>query len=98
MNSNRQWLLAKRPHGMVSRDIEPLGVTPRNPDFLAIARGFGAAARSPDSLDALSRSIVEAFDTPGPTLIEVREDAPYLTTIGRSSVRPLQYRRAGSAA
>ena len=65
--------------GMIDRDIPTIGVSPRNPDYLAIARGFGAEAVVPASLDGLTGAISEAFTTNGPTLIEVREDAPYLS-------------------
>ena len=64
---------------MVERDIAAIGVNPRNPDFLAIARGFGAHAVAPTTLTELTRAITEGFDAGGPTLIEVREDAPYLS-------------------
>jgi thiamine pyrophosphate-dependent acetolactate synthase large subunit-like protein len=50
----------------------------RNPDYLALARAFGAEAVRPDSLPALQAAIGEAFAAKGPTLIEVREDAPFL--------------------
>jgi 5-guanidino-2-oxopentanoate decarboxylase len=65
--------------GMNARDIPELGVRQRNPDYLALARAFGAAAIRPDSLEALRTAIVAAFETKGPTLIEVREDAPFLS-------------------
>jgi thiamine pyrophosphate-dependent acetolactate synthase large subunit-like protein len=64
--------------GMNSRDIPELGVRQRNPDYLALARAFGAAAVHPDSLEALTHAITAAFKADGPTLIEVREDAAFL--------------------
>ncbi len=66
-------------HGMNKRDIPELGVRQRNPDYLALARAFGADAVQPDSLSALQEAISAAFSAKGPTLIEVREDAPFLT-------------------
>ncbi len=64
--------------GMQELDITPTGVTPgRNPDFMALARAFGAHATRPDSLEGLTGAIREAFDAGGPTLIEVREDAGF---------------------
>jgi 5-guanidino-2-oxopentanoate decarboxylase len=63
---------------MRARGIPEIGVRPRNPDFLALARAFGAEARRPDSLGALAETISDALSQPGPTLIEVREDAPFL--------------------
>jgi thiamine pyrophosphate-dependent acetolactate synthase large subunit-like protein len=65
-------------YGMNKRDIPELGVRQRNPDYLALARAFGAEAVRPDSLPALSEAIDAAFSANGPTLIEVREDAPFL--------------------
>jgi len=64
---------------MNNRDIPELGVRQRNPDYLALARAFGAEAVRPDSLPALQAAIGAAFSAQGPTLIEVREDAPFLS-------------------
>ncbi len=64
--------------GMNARDIPELGVRQRNPDYLALARAFGAEAVRPDSLAALTDTIAAALAAEGPTLIEVREDAPFL--------------------
>jgi 5-guanidino-2-oxopentanoate decarboxylase len=66
-------------YGMNKRDIPELGVRQRNPDYLALARAFGAEAVRPDSLAALKHAISAAFSADGPTLIEVREDASYLS-------------------
>jgi len=66
-------------YGMNTRDIPELGVRQRNPDYLALARAFGAEAVRPDSLPALEAAIGAAFTAKGPTLIEVREDAPFLS-------------------
>jgi 5-guanidino-2-oxopentanoate decarboxylase len=65
-------------YGMNKRDIPELGVRQRNPDYLALARAFGADAVRPDSLLALTGAIGAALSAKGPTLIEVREDAPFL--------------------
>jgi len=64
---------------MAARGIPELGVKPRNPDFPALARAFGADAVRTESLAGLSGAIERAFSADGPTLIEVREDAPYLS-------------------
>jgi thiamine pyrophosphate-dependent acetolactate synthase large subunit-like protein len=66
-------------YGMNTRDIPELGVRQRNPNYLALARAFGAEAVQPASLPALTDAIGEAFSAKGPTLIEVREDAPFLS-------------------
>ena len=50
-----------------------------NPDFPALARAFGAEAVRPDSLSTLQEAISAAFSAKGPTLIEVREDSPFLS-------------------
>jgi len=63
---------------MVNRGIPEIGVKPRNPDFMALARAFGAHAVKPDSLDALRTAIADAFKADGPTLIEVHEKSAYL--------------------
>jgi 5-guanidino-2-oxopentanoate decarboxylase len=65
-------------HGMNIRDIPELGVRQRNPDYLALARAFGARAVRPGSLAAVQDAIAAAFAADGPTLIEMREDAPFL--------------------
>ncbi|MGH6890786.1 MAG: thiamine pyrophosphate-dependent enzyme [Dongiaceae bacterium] len=64
---------------MNARDIPELGVRQRNPDYLALARAFEAHAVQPDGLRALQDAIRAAFSADGPTLIEVREDAPFLS-------------------
>jgi thiamine pyrophosphate-dependent acetolactate synthase large subunit-like protein len=66
-------------YGMNKRDIPELGVRQRNPDYIALARAFGAEAVRPDSLPALTDAVSTAFKAKGPTLIEVREDAPFLS-------------------
>ena len=63
---------------MAARGIPELGVKPRNPDFLALARAFGAEAVRAPSLAGLSEAIERALSADGPTLIEVREDSPFL--------------------
>ncbi len=63
---------------MIAKGIPEIGVNPRNPDYLALARAFGARATRPDSLAGVERAIAEALAADGPTLIEVREDAPFL--------------------
>jgi thiamine pyrophosphate-dependent acetolactate synthase large subunit-like protein len=63
---------------MRERGIEQVGVHPRNPDYLALARAFGCDAVRPDGLAALTGALAKAFAASGPTLIEVRQDAPWL--------------------
>jgi thiamine pyrophosphate-dependent acetolactate synthase large subunit-like protein len=63
---------------MIAKDIRPIGVSPRNPDYLALAKAFGAEAVEPDSLDGLKGAIGDGFTAGRPVLIQVREDAAYL--------------------
>ena len=64
---------------MIQKDIRPIGVSPRNPDYLALAKAFGAEAVEPDSLDAFKGAMTDGFTAGRPVLIQVREDAAYLT-------------------
>ncbi|CAI8863855.1 putative 2-ketoarginine decarboxylase AruI [Pseudomonas sp. IT-P12] len=57
---------------MLSLDIEPVGVLPRNPDFALLARAFGCTVYEPQSLDALERDLCRGFAQAGVTLIELR--------------------------
>jgi 5-guanidino-2-oxopentanoate decarboxylase len=58
--------------------IPEIAVTPKNPDFQALAKAYGIRAVRPDSLKGIEDALTEAFQAKGPTLIEVREDAPFL--------------------
>jgi 5-guanidino-2-oxopentanoate decarboxylase len=70
--------LAQIAEGMVERGIPEIGVRLRNPDFIKLARAFGCRAVRPGSLARLRSALKAAFIADGPTLIEVREDAPFL--------------------
>ena len=63
---------------MIELGIPQIGVNPKNPDYLKLAESFGCHATSPDSLESLEAAISAAFTADAPTLIEVRQDAPYL--------------------
>lgn len=56
---------------MVRSQIAPNAVVARNPDFLALARAYGAEAVQPDSLEALQQAVLAAFKTDTPTVIRV---------------------------
>jgi len=71
--------LAMIRDGMVKRGIPEIGVSPRNPDFLKIAEGFGCRAARPDSLEGFAQAVEAALVANAPTLIEVRENAAWLT-------------------
>ncbi|MEL6452507.1 MAG: thiamine pyrophosphate-binding protein [Pseudomonadota bacterium] len=54
---------------MVRAQIAPNAVVARNPDFVQLARAFGANAAAPGSLDEMQKTVRAAFDADGPTLI-----------------------------
>jgi len=58
---------------MRRRGLQEIGVSPRNPDYPALARAYGAAAEDLESLDGLAPALTAAFARPGPTLIRLRQ-------------------------
>lgn len=68
---------------MENRDIPAIGVDIYTPDFLAIARGFGCHAEAATSFDNLREQLLSAADRNRPTIIEVREDADFITGFGQ---------------
>ena len=64
---------------MAEKAIPQIGVDVITPDFVAIAKGFGCAAERAGSFEHLQQSLAAAADRTVPTLIEIREDAPWLT-------------------
>ena len=64
--------------GMDDQDIPQIAVNPRNPDFIMMAKSFGCHTAQPDSLEVFQEALAAAFTAAAPTLIEVRQDAPYL--------------------
>jgi len=63
---------------MISKGIPEVGVNPRNPDYLQLARAFGCHALRPDSLDGFTDAVAKALGADVPTVIELRQDAAYL--------------------
>jgi len=61
------------------RQIPRIGVQPRSPDFLGLARSLGCHAARAGSAEHLAQSVREALGADRPTLIEVRQDSPWLT-------------------
>lgn len=61
--------------GMKRRGIPPIGVTGRNPDFVALAQAFGANALRVENGQAFTAAVTEALHAPVPTLIEVQQGA-----------------------
>nr|WP_308736790.1 5-guanidino-2-oxopentanoate decarboxylase [Microbulbifer agarilyticus] len=62
---------------MLARDIELVGVSPRNPDFTGLAQAFGCVVYQPQSLAELRNDLTEAFGFAGVSFIEV--DAAQVT-------------------
>ncbi len=58
---------------MKLRDIELVGVTGINPDFIALAQSCGCHALRIDSAQSLTDAVTAAFKADRPTLIEVME-------------------------
>ena len=63
---------------MKMRDIELVGVTGINPDFIALAEACGCHATRIDNAQALTEAVGAAFAADRPTLIEVNEWDPWL--------------------
>jgi 5-guanidino-2-oxopentanoate decarboxylase len=63
---------------MDERKIPRIGVEPKSPDFVRLAESLGCHATRAMSAEHLARSVREALNAGRPTLIEVREDSPWL--------------------
>lgn len=59
---------------MIAAQIAPNAVVARNPDFLALAKAYGAGAIEPGSLQDLQQAVLDAFKADAPTLIRVTPD------------------------
>jgi 5-guanidino-2-oxopentanoate decarboxylase len=57
---------------MAAAGIAPIGVVGRNPDFVALAQAYGAAAVRLHGADGVTAAVRAALERPGPTLIEIR--------------------------
>ena len=64
--------------GMDERRIPRIGVEPRSPDFVRLAESLGCHATRAASAGHFSQAVREALAADRPTLIEVREDSPWL--------------------
>jgi len=58
---------------MVAGGIAEVGVRARNPDFIALAKAYGAQGVRARSLAAVEAAVGDALRREGPTLIEVHE-------------------------
>jgi 5-guanidino-2-oxopentanoate decarboxylase len=63
---------------MDKRQIPRIGVQPKSPDFLRVAEGLGCHAVRATSHEHLAQSVRQALVADRPTLIEVRQDSPWL--------------------
>jgi acetolactate synthase-1/2/3 large subunit/5-guanidino-2-oxopentanoate decarboxylase len=64
--------LGEIAESMARAPIAPIAVSPRNPDFAALAAAWGARAEAPATLAALRRAVERALEAAGPTLIRMR--------------------------
>jgi thiamine pyrophosphate-dependent acetolactate synthase large subunit-like protein len=63
---------------MDKRQISRIGVEPKSPDFLGLAKSLGCHATRATSAEHLAQSLREGLVADRPTLIEVRQDSPWL--------------------
>ncbi len=63
--------LGEIENSMVHAQITPQAVVTHNPDFLALARAYGACAEEPKGKGALAQALDKAFATPLPTVIRL---------------------------
>ena len=63
---------------MDQRQIPRIGVEPKSPDFLRLAQSLGCHATRAASAEHLAQSVRDALAADRPTLIEVRQDSPWL--------------------
>jgi 5-guanidino-2-oxopentanoate decarboxylase len=63
---------------MDRRQIPRIGLEPKSPDFLRLAESVGCHATRATSADHLAKAVSDALSANRPTLIEVRQDSPWL--------------------
>ena len=54
--------------------IAPNAVIAKNPDFLSLAKAYGAYSAAPKNLTSMQQAVVEAFAADGPTVIYITPD------------------------
>lgn len=64
--------------GMDLQKIPRIGVEPKSPDFLKLAESLGCHGCRPASADQLSQAVRAALAADRPTVIEIRQDSPWL--------------------
>jgi 5-guanidino-2-oxopentanoate decarboxylase len=63
---------------MDRRQIPRIGLEPKSPDFLKLAESVGCHATRATSAEHLAKAVSDALRADRPTLIEVRQDSPWL--------------------
>jgi 5-guanidino-2-oxopentanoate decarboxylase len=59
--------------------VPRIGVEPKSPDFLQLARSLGCHATRASSAEHLAQSVRDALGADRPTLIEIRQDSSWLS-------------------
>lgn len=59
---------------MTRAQIAPNAVIQQNPDFLTLAKAYGAAADQPETLADIGPTLAAAFARGGPTVIRLTPD------------------------
>ena len=68
-----------RRESRATDEIPRIGVEPKSPDFMRLAEGFGCHGVRATSTEHLAQSVRDALRADRPTLIEVRQDSPWLS-------------------
>ena len=63
---------------MDRRQMPRLGVEPATPDFVSLAKSFGASGVYAESAEQFHEALRKAYRASGPTLIEIRQDSDWL--------------------
>jgi len=63
---------------MDQQTVPRIGVEPKSPDFVRLAQSLGCHAMRPASAEDLGQALRDALIADRPTLIEVRENSPWL--------------------
>jgi thiamine pyrophosphate-dependent acetolactate synthase large subunit-like protein len=64
---------------MDQRHIPRIGVQPKSPDFIRLAQSLGCHAERASSAQNLTDVVRAALNADRPTIIEVRQDSPWLS-------------------
>lgn len=63
---------------MDQQKVPRIGVEPKSPDFVTLAQSLGCHGVRPSSAEDLGQTLRDALIADRPTLIEIREDSPWL--------------------